>query len=216
MIVMLALLSGWQTLHELGSGDATSRLDVVRASGSVDTVDNPENQQLDLSFGVPAGPARNAAMKNKILIGLGIVIVLIGTFAAVKKVSPVSWGMWGDNNAASGVALKGYDPVAYFIDGEPILGDPQHTHQWGDVTWQFASDENRVLFSVDPAGFAPQFGGFCSFAVSKGFTADILPEAWHIVDGKLYVFADENVRDEWVTGLDDGSLDKSTENWAQR
>ena len=155
-------------------------------------------------------------MKNRIIIGLGIVILLIGTFAVVKKVSPVSWGMWGDNNSASGVALKGYDPIAYFIDGEPTPGDAQYTHQWGDVTWQFASDENRVMFTADPAGFAPQFGGFCSFAVSKGFTADILPEAWHIEDGKLYVFADENVRDEWVAGLDDGSLEKSTENWEKR
>ena len=155
-------------------------------------------------------------MKNKIMLGMSVILILIGAFAVVKKVSPVAWGMWGDVNVSSEVALKGYDPVAYFVEGEPTLGDAQHTHQWGDATWQFASAENKALFVADPESYAPQFGGFCSFAVSKGFTADIMPEAWHIKDGNLYVFADLKVRDEWVAGLDDGSLERSTENWAKR
>ncbi len=155
-------------------------------------------------------------MKFKIMIGMTVVLVLIGTFAVVKKVSPVSWGMWGAYNESSDIALKGHDPVAYFVDGQPTMGEKQYTYQWGDVTWQFASAENMALFAENPSSYAPQFGGFCSFAVSKGFTADILPEAWHIQDGNLYVFADENVRDEWVAGLDDGSLKKSTTNWAKR
>ena len=155
-------------------------------------------------------------MKNKILLGLGAVVVLIAAFATVKKVSPVSWGMWGNYNTSSDVALKGYDPVAYFNGGEPTMGDAQYSHEWGEVTWQFVSDENRALFIDDPATFAPQFGGFCSFAVGKGFTADISPDAWHIENSSLYVFADQNVRDQWVAGLGDGSLEKSTANWAKR
>ena len=73
-----------------------------------------------------------------------------------------------------------------------------------------------TLFSADPETYAPQFGGFCSFAVSKGFTADIMADAWHIEDEKLYVFADINVRDEWVRTIGEGSLEKSTTNWAKR
>ena len=71
-------------------------------------------------------------------------------------------------------------------------------------------------FAADPEAYAPQFGGFCSFAVSKGFTADISPDAWHVEDGKLYVFADKNVRDDWVATLGEGSLEASTAKWATR
>ena len=155
-------------------------------------------------------------MKNKILIGLGVVAVLVATFAVVKKVSPVGWGIWGTYNTSSQVALHGYDPVSYFNNAQPEMGDPQFAFEWGDATWQFTSAESMTLFSADPEAYAPQFGGFCSFAVSKGFTADIMADAWHIEDEKLYVFADENVRDEWVRTIGEGSLEKSTTNWAKR
>ena len=155
-------------------------------------------------------------MKIRIMIIMSAVLILIGVFAVVNRVSPVSWGMWGAYNTSSDIAIQGYDPVAYFVDGQPTMGDEQYTQQWGDASWQFASAENKALFAKDPMSFAPQFGGFCAFAVGKGFTADISPEAWHIEDGNLYLFADKKVRDEWVAGLDDGSLEGSTENWAQR
>jgi YHS domain-containing protein len=155
-------------------------------------------------------------MKNKILIGLAVVVVLIGTFATVKKVSPVSWGMWGTYNASSDVALHGYDPVAYFKNGEATEGSSDNSYEWSGASWHFSSKENQTLFEQNPTAYAPQFGGFCSFAVSKGFTADISPDAWHIQDNSLYVFADQNVRDEWVAGLDEGSLESSEANWAKR
>lgn len=154
-------------------------------------------------------------MKNKILIGLGVVIVMVGTFSIVKKVSPVGWGLWGSYNTSSQVALKGYDPVSYFNSEQPVMGNAEFSYDWGDATWLFATAENKTLFAEDPAGYAPQFGGFCSFALSKGFTADISPDAWHIEDGKLYVFADQNVREDWVATIGEGSLEKSTANWAK-
>lgn len=155
-------------------------------------------------------------MKKWILIGISTVVVLVGVFLVVKKVSPVGWGMWGNYNTSSGLALKGYDPVAYLNGNGPTQGDSQIAYDWGGATWQFSSTENMDLFSISPESYAPQFGGFCSFAVSKGFTADISPDAWHIEDGKLFVFADKNVRDTWVANLGEGSLDESTGNWAQR
>ena len=154
-------------------------------------------------------------MKNKILIGIAVVVVLVGTFATVKKVSPVGWGMWGSYNTSSQIALKGYDAVSYFSGEQPVMGDGEFSYDWGDATWQFVSAENMALFSAGPEAYAPQFGGFCSFALSKGFTADISHDAWHIEDGKLYVFADQNVRDDWVATIDEGSLEKSTANWAK-
>lgn len=155
-------------------------------------------------------------MKTWILIGLAVLVVLVGSFLIVKKVSPVSWDWWGTYNTSSGLALKGYDPVAYFDGSGPMQGSKQFTHDWGGATWQFSNAENKNLFSSSPESYAAQFGGFCSFAVSKGFTADISPDAWHIDDGHLYVFADKNVRDDWVENLGEGSLEMSTANWAKR
>jgi hypothetical protein len=148
--------------------------------------------------------------------GVAVVIVVFAVFMGVKKVSPVSWGWWGTTNVSSDVALKGHDPVAYFAASEPLAGDPDIAHEWADATWHFSSTENRDLFAANPEKFAPQYGSFCAFAMSKGFTADIAPDAWHIEDGRLYVFADQNVRDEWVAGLAGGTLAASEESWKKR
>lgn len=150
------------------------------------------------------------------MIGAGVLLLIVAGFMVVEKVSPVGWDWWGNYNAASGVALQGYDPVAYFENGSATPGNDQYSYAWGGVNWQFSSAAHRDLFEAGPESFAPQFGGFCSFAVSKGFTADISPDAWHIEDGQLYVFADEKVRDQWVAGISEGSLEKSRENWKKR
>ena len=155
-------------------------------------------------------------MKKWLVIGGVVLIVLIGGFAITKKVSPVSWGLWGDVNASSGLALKGYDAVAYFEVGEPTAGDSQFSYEWSGATWQFSSAANRDMFAQSPENYAPQFGGFCSFAVSKGVTADISPNAWHISDGALYLFADENVKKDWVAAIDEGSMKASADSWSKR
>lgn len=151
-----------------------------------------------------------------VYIGIAVIVLLVGTFATVKKVSPASWGWWGTTNTASGVALQGHDPVAYFDSAAPIAGSDEFSHDWADATWHFASADNRDRFAANPDQYAPQFGAFCAFAMSKGFTADSSPDAWHIEGGQLYVFADHNVRDDWVAGLDDGSLTASEESWSRR
>jgi YHS domain-containing protein len=155
-------------------------------------------------------------MKRWIIIGLGVLVLSIGSFMSVKKVSPLSWGWWGTYNTSSELALQGYDPVSYLSDNQPMPGTAEYSFNWGDATWQFASANNLALFEQNPAQYAPQFGGFCAFAASKGFTADISTDAWHVEAGKLYVFADQNVRDEWVATLGEGSLEASNANWAKR
>ena len=102
-------------------------------------------------------------MKTWIPIGLAVLVVLVGSFLVVKKVSPVSWDWWGTYNTSSGLALKGYDPVAYFDGSGPMQGSKQFTHDWSGATWQFSSAENKNLFSSSPESYAAQFGGFCSF-----------------------------------------------------
>jgi hypothetical protein len=111
-----------------------------------------------------------------------------------------------------GVALDGYDPVAYFTDGKPVEGRSGITHEWNGAVWRFATPEHRDLFAADPAKYAPQYGGYCAYAVSKGYTADIDPEAWKIVDGRLYLNFDLEVQKLWEQDVP-GHVRRADENW---
>ena len=95
-------------------------------------------------------------------------------------------------------ALDGYDPVAFFTQGAPAAGRADLTHEWNGATWRFASVQNRAAFRRSPESYAPQFGGYCAYAVANGYTAKTLPEAWHIEGGKLYLNFNLAVRDRWL------------------
>jgi len=86
------------------------------------------------------------------------------------------------------LAIKGYDPVAYFTDGKPTPGMPAFEYEWDERLWRFASAEHRDLFKAEPVRYAPQFGNFCAMALAKGEIVVANPENWLISDGKLYVF----------------------------
>ncbi|KAL6068796.1 YHS domain-containing protein [Balamuthia mandrillaris] len=96
-----------------------------------------------------------------------------------------------------GVAIGGYDCVAYFEQGRALKGTPQLSERWSDAEWWFHSDSNRELFRKDPARYAPQYGGYCAFAVANGSTAATSPEAWKVVEGKLYLNYNKVVRALW-------------------
>jgi YHS domain-containing protein len=115
---------------------------------------------------------------------------------------------------ASGLALKGYDPVAYFNDGRAEMGSSEFGYEWRGATWYFVNENNRDLFMHDPEAFAPQYGGYCSWAVSHGYTAKGDPEAWKIVDGKLYVNYNKDVQEKWSQDIS-GCIKKGDENWPQ-
>lgn len=100
------------------------------------------------------------------------------------------------NKDAAGLAILGYDTVAYFTDGRPVKGNPDFEYVWQDARWQFTSAEHESLFASDPDRYAPQFGGFCSGGVSLGLLSPIDPEAWLIVDGRLYLHYSKEGRDE--------------------
>jgi hypothetical protein len=86
------------------------------------------------------------------------------------------------------LAIKGYDPVAYFTDGKPTQGLPDIEYEWDDHRYRFPSEQHRELFKADPVRYAPQFGNFCAMALAKGEVVVANPENWLINDGKLYVF----------------------------
>lgn len=86
------------------------------------------------------------------------------------------------------VAIKGYDPVAYFTESKAIKGSKEFTYDWLGATWHFSSAENRDLFKSEPVKYSPQYGGHCADGVSFGtITTNIDPQAWRIIEGKLYL-----------------------------
>lgn len=100
-----------------------------------------------------------------------------------------------------GLAIRGHDPVAYFRDGRPVRGLAAFTYEWQGVTWRFATIANRDAFAADPDRYAPQFGGFCAFAVAHGYHAPIDPTAWKIVDGRLYLNFDRATQRRWEADI---------------
>lgn len=111
-----------------------------------------------------------------------------------------------------GVAIEGYDAVAYHTAGKPTEGKKEFEHAWKGAVWRFASAENRDLFAADPEKYAPQYGGYCAYAVAQGSTAGIDPEAWTLVDGKLYLNYNRKVQKEWESKRDD-YIRRADENW---
>ncbi len=111
-----------------------------------------------------------------------------------------------------GGAIRGYDPVAYFTESKPVEGKKAFSHKWKGATWYFASERNRDLFRADPEKYAPRYGGYCAYAVSRGYTASIVPEAWKIVDGKLYLNFSKGVQQTWEQDIP-GNIKLADKNW---
>jgi YHS domain-containing protein len=86
------------------------------------------------------------------------------------------------------VAIRGYDPVSYFMEGRPVQGAAEFSAEFDDATYWFKSAENRAVFMGNPDKYAPQFGGLCAVTIAQGRLAEPDPEAWVIADGKLYLF----------------------------
>jgi YHS domain-containing protein len=94
-----------------------------------------------------------------------------------------------------GLALQGYDPVAFFIQHKPVKGSAQFQGTYCTATYYFASAEDQAAFAKDPAKYAPQFGGFCAYGVAHGKTVPIEVDAFQIVDGRLLMQYDQDIRD---------------------
>jgi YHS domain-containing protein len=132
--------------------------------------------------------------------------LLAPTEPASAKQAPVYTGI------VKGVAVGGYDPVAYFTQGKPVKGEAGITLDHMGATWRFASEANRAAFQADPARYAPQYGGYCAWAVSQGYTAKGDPSAWTIAGGKLYLNYDQAVKRGWEKDIP-GNVAKGDANW---
>ena len=111
-----------------------------------------------------------------------------------------------------GVAVDGSDVVAYFIENAPVKGDRNITHEWSGATWRFSTEANRDAFAANPEKYAPQYGGYCAWAVSQGYTASTTPEAWKIVNGKLYLNYSKRIQRRWERDIP-GNIQTGDANW---
>ena len=116
------------------------------------------------------------------------------------------------NQSLFGVAVEGTDVVAYFTEGRAMKGSSEFEHEWNGATWRFASAKHRDRFAKDPERYAPRYGGYCAYAVSQGGTAPIDPEAWKIVDGRLYLNLDRDIQKIWERDVP-GYIERADENW---
>lgn len=131
---------------------------------------------------------------------------------ALLMLSFSTWAQKADVYQTKAGAIKGYDPVAYFEASRPLKGNTAYNYSWQGATWYFVSAENRDLFKANPEKYAPQYGGYCAYAVAKGTTAKIDPEAWKIVDGKLYLNYDQNIQSRWNKNQRE-FIQKADANW---
>lgn len=149
--------------------------------------------------------SRRFFLTSGVLLGIGAAIPLNALAS-----EPVIY-----SNSVTGIAINGFDPVAYFSESKPLEGKGEFSAQWKDATWYFSSSENRATFIEAPEKYAPQYGGYCAFAMSSDAFATTVPEAWSIVDGKLYLNFSKGVRGDWLVDKQEHIV-RANDNWAEK
>lgn len=147
---------------------------------------------------------------NRKFLFLVVFVGIALSFAACAKTE----NLVAVNTNGEGVALKGFDAVAYFAIENAVEGSPKYEYAWNGAKWLFSNAENLQKFKQNPEAYAPQYGGYCSYAVSKGYTADGDPNAWKIVDGKLYLNYNPEVKDIWEKDQQQ-NIKKGEEHWVE-
>ena len=143
-------------------------------------------------------------VRRAIALPLLVLTILAGTATA------------GDANLTfQGVAIQGYDPVAYFADNTAVPGNANITASHDGAIYQFASEDRKAAFEADPARYAPQYGGYCAYAAAQGAKASVEPEQFTIVDDKLYLNFNADVRQRWNQDRA-GYIEKADAYWASQ
>ena len=139
---------------------------------------------------------------KKLLVALVLFAALSG-FAVAKELN---------NLDRNGVAIQGYDPVAFFTDNHPVKGSAQFQSGYQGAKYYFASAEHKAAFDREPAKYAPQFGGYCAYGASQGHPAPVKIEAWQIVNGRLLMQYDLDIKDKFNKDQQ-GNLHKADQKW---
>src|SRR5271168_619584 len=151
----------------------------------------------------------NVMLNKRTFVSLAAAVALL-TAAAVT--TPAIAAGPQVNATITGLALRGYDPVAYFTDGKPVPGDFTITAQHDGATYRFASEDHKQLFLKDPAKYLPEYGGFCAAGTAKGVKVDGDPTVWKIVDNKLYFNLAPAVANRWGEDIA-GNIKSANSNW---
>jgi YHS domain-containing protein len=114
----------------------------------------------------------------------------------------------------SGKAIRGYDPVAYFNEAKPVMGKAEIVYTWNNSNWHFSSQQNLDSFKTNPEKYAPQYGGYCAYGLSNGYKAPTSPDAWTIVNGKLYLNYNIQVRESWDKKREE-RIEKADKQWPE-
>jgi YHS domain-containing protein len=149
--------------------------------------------------------APSLRLEIKWIIVTAVLFVVVIACTRSSAVDPV-------NTTSAGLAIKGYDTVAYSLEKGPVKGKKEFEYTWMGARWLFASTEHLDMFKSDPEKYAPKYGGYCAYAVSQGTTADFDPKAWSVVDGKLYLNLNEDVQNLWMSDMT-AYIKKADENW---
>ncbi len=137
---------------------------------------------------------------------------LIGSLAVTPFLSKAAFAAKPEVFSDGGFAIRGIDPVAYFEKSMPVKGAESYKAMWMGATWLFENEANLATFQADPEAFAPKYGGYCAYAVSKGGTATTDPEAWTIFEDRLYLNFNTTVRGIWSEDIP-GNVSKADANW---
>ncbi len=141
-----------------------------------------------------------------------IAIAILSAFVAVAATPAVAAKPEVYTKRFSNLAVDGFDPVAYFTVGEPVKGVAEFSTDYKGATWRFSSADNLAAFLADPAAYAPQYGGYCAWAVANNYTARGNPKNWAVRNGKLYLNYNDDVQQDWLVDPD-GFIAKADANW---
>ncbi len=140
---------------------------------------------------------------------LALTMLMSALFAGTGAVARAQSPMVFSND---GAAINGYDPVAYFTEGKPVMGKPENSLVWKGAAWRFASAENMAAFEANPRAYAPQYGGYCAYSMALGQTETTEPDAWRIHEGKLYLIHNRRVRSIWAQDVP-GNIIRANAQW---
>jgi hypothetical protein len=158
-----------------------------------------------LTFAVRSEETKEEAavkhLRNVAMLALLAAGILLGANTAMRA-------------GEAAIALKGYDPVAYFTDKRPMLGDPRHQYEWDGAIYRFASAEHLALFKTDLDRYLPQYKNWCAASVAKGEKVYGNPEYWLVVDGRLYLFG-QPVGPDRMSKDPAGMKAQADENWSK-
>lgn len=140
--------------------------------------------------------------------------LLLASLAAlpVSGLGSMGWAATAIVFSSDGTAINGYDPVAYFTEGGPVRGRTEYRIMWKRAIWQFASWRNLEAFEANPRRYAPRYGGYCAYAVSRGYTTGTDPAAWTIYEGRLYLNLNRAVQALWRRDIP-GNIARADANW---